>query len=539
MFGNILRGIAAALSFSLMWYFSSFTLNPAFGGFWFFVVLIGAVSFGIPAPSELHYNNAFNERGWKRVGLAFLAVVVFLLFTIVSSWAAFHASAYRELLGPVTSGKLEEALPSLDLEQAPLVSESMAERAAEKRLSEVPALGSQVEIGSLEKQIINGKLYWVAFLEHRSFSKWFTQKSTPGYVRVSAHNAEDVHLVQEVDGKKLSLKYLDSSYGFSNAKRHLRVNGFATDGIGDFIPEIDESGRPYLVAALHSPTVGFLGQDANGAAVLDVQTGEVKRYSLTNLPTWIDRIHPESFIKTQLEDRLHLVNGWFNPQDEDRLAISNDLDVVYGADGKSYYFAGLTSVAREGGLVGFMMVNTRTKEVRQFQVSGVTEPVAQSAVEGVMPEKKYEATNALPFLINGTPVYAMALRDNVGIARAYGIVSLTNFQKVAVSNTFAATVREFQNKLAIDATMSNASTQGTLKPFKGKIWRIASEVRGGNTQYTMTLADDETGHLYVAGPDLSDDLALTQSGDLVEGKVVASSSRVQNLQSFVNKTITK
>src|SRR5690606_19020758 len=110
-------------------------------------------------------------------------------------------------------------LPPIDLRNAPLVDVSMAQRAAEKKLSEEAALGSQVELGSFEKQLVGDELVWVAFLEHRGFFKWLDQGATPGYVKVSANDASRVELVTEAEGKKLELKYLNSAFFGDNLER--------------------------------------------------------------------------------------------------------------------------------------------------------------------------------------------------------------------------------------------------------------------------------------------------------------------------------
>jgi hypothetical protein len=111
------------------------------------------------------------------------------------------------------------------------------------------------------------------------------------------------------------------------------------------------------------------------------------------------------------------LNGWPNPSDKDKLQIAGDLDVVYGTNGRAYFYRGLSSTGGDAGLVGFVMVDTRTKEVTRYNLQGVTAAIAQATAEGVFPEKKYTATNPLPFMVEGRASYVMALRDGTGIAR--------------------------------------------------------------------------------------------------------------------------
>jgi hypothetical protein len=45
-----------------------------------------------------------------------------------------------------------------------------------------------------------------------------------------------------------------------------------------------------------------------------------------------------------------------------KLQITEGLTLVYGDDNKSYWYTGLTSVGKEESAVGFVLVDTRTKE---------------------------------------------------------------------------------------------------------------------------------------------------------------------------------
>lgn len=74
-------------------------------------------------------------------------------------------------------------------------------------------------------------------------------------------------------------------------------------------------------------------------------------------------------------------------------------------------------------------------------------PLSQRAAEGVMPEKRYSATNALPFMVHGEPSYVMALRDGTGLARAYAVVNMRSFNIVATGETLQAAIRLYHQIL--------------------------------------------------------------------------------------------
>ncbi|MNR71911.1 hypothetical protein D3C71_25900 [compost metagenome] len=509
-------------------------LNFSGWGLWFlaaFTVITGAA---VPRRSDPRHDDVP-----PFIGRAIIATCISCMVLIIAALASstmFRADAYHELLGEEKVLPYEATLPAIDLNKAPLVSRDMAQRAAEKKLSEEAALGSQVSLGRFEKQLVRGELYWVAFLEHRGFFKWYSEGSTPGYVMVSAHDASDVHLVTSVEGKSLSMKYLPSAFFGDDAHRHLYYSGHSSKLLGQYMPEIDESGRPFLVYPVLEHRVGLSGADVVGVLVLDVQTGAIQEYGNDQVPAWIDRIQDEHAVREQLADRLYLVHGWLNPSDKDRLAISGDLDIVYGSDGRAYYFAGQTSVAREGGMVSFALIDSRTKAVSRYTLSGVTESVAQRAAEGVMPEKGYRATNALPFTVEGVPTYVMALKDKTGIARAFAMVSIEDFQRVAVSETLASTARQYQAKLVMDRTRLDAAAGTSLTEAKAKVLRISSEVRNGTTTYLLLL-EGQGSRLFSAGPDIADTLALTREGDLVQVSFNQGASRIAGLVGFSNESL--
>lgn len=459
-----------------------------------------------------------------------------IVFTTIPSCSMFNASRYHALLGEEKVEPFEAQLPHLELKDAPLVSYEMALLAAQRRLSEIPGIGSVTEVTRMEKQIIQGKLTWIGFLEHKRFTAWWNKRTTPGYVRVSAHDPSDVDLITEYRGKPLALRYLDSGFFGDNIERHLRFNGYATEGLDEAIYEVDDEGKPWIVITTFDRMVGSMGQEANGVVLIDVQTGDIKRYKRNEVPEWIDRVEPSDFIKEQVKDRLEYVHGWFNPSKTDELRQSGQIDTVY-ANGKARFLVGLTSTSKEGGLVGFLSIDTRTKQVFRHSIAGVTEAVAQHAAENVNPEKRYAATNALPFLVAGAPAYVMTLRDSNGVARGFGIVSISDVQHVATADTLAAAARLFQTKAAVNRTAIDIGEHDKSARITTKVKRISAEVRNGNTSYTLVL-EGHAGRLFVADANLSEDLAVTQQGDIVDVIGADSGSRIVPLAKFSNRMLT-
>ena len=518
--------VLSVLLFLVLYYFNNPTLAFDFAGI-YAALLVAA----IPAV-------ALSGRKLPAAALVFVAVV-FGTVVFLTSAPILHANAYYKMLGKEVPANFHDALPPIDIDQAPLVSQDMALQAMQKRLSEIASLGSQVAVGTPVKQLVRDKLVWVAFLEHSGFFKWFSDGATPGYLVVSAHDPADVKLVMELGGKPLRLRYLQSGYFGDYVERHAYLSGQSTIGLTDFEPEIDDDGVPYYVGTVYEHRVGFSGSESTGIITVNAVSGEVKRYQLGTEPAWVDRIQAEEFILEQMQDRGEYVHGYINLNNEGRLRVDGVLDLVYGSDQRPYWVGGMTSKGKNNGLSGFYFVDSRTKTVRWFKVPSVSQATAAHAVENVNPEKHYTATNPLPFLVNGAPTYVMALRDVQGVSRAFGMVDMRNNQVIGVADTLNATLRSYQSKRSTNRVDAEIGTESREVTLKGAVVRIASEFRNSQTMYYITLATDDKilGTIFTGSSDLSEELVLTRPGDKVELSYSDSNTRVVGMSKFHNTDI--
>jgi len=180
--------------------------------------------------------------------------------------------------------------------------------------------------------------------------------------------------------------------------------------------------------------------------------------------------------------------------------------------------------------------DTRTKEVTRYNLQGVTAAVAQETAEGVFPEKKYKATNPLPFMVEGRASYVMALRDDTGVARMYGIVDVSDYQRVEVANTIEEAARSYQFKQGADRTHMDAAANAANVPVRGIIAHIGSAVRSGNTFYELILAN-QPGRIFIADISLNEELVLSELGQEVEIKALQSDARVTPMLGFKNLSL--
>ncbi|MFD2366537.1 hypothetical protein [Pseudoduganella sp. GCM10020061] len=497
----------------------------------FAVYLIAALAL-VPALLSFRFR-------WTALGLLGLALTVLGLVAAFSTAPMFRADSYYAMLGTEKQARFNDALPPIDIEQAPLVSQDMALQAMQKRLSEISSLGSQVKVGTPVKQLVRDKLVWVSFLEHGSFFKWYADASTPGYLVVSAHDPADVSLVMELNGAPLKMRYLLSSYFGDRVERRAYMSGMHTMGLTDFEPEIDDNGHPFYIGTTYDHRVGFSGGEATGIAVVDAISGAAKFYKLGTEPAWVDRIQPEEFVLKQMAHRGKYVHGFINLNDEDRMRVDGTLDLVYGSDGRPYWVGGMTSKGTNNGVSGFYFVDSKTKAVRWFKLPSVSQETAAHAVENVNPEKRYRATNPLPFLVNGAPTYVMALRDSQGVARSFGMVDMRNNQVIGVADTLGATLRSYQALRSTNKVSAEVGTDALMRAQEGTVVRIAAEFRNNQTMYYVTLqaADGVLGTIFTGSSDLSVELVLTRPGDKVALSYADSGTRVVAMSKFDNAEI--
>lgn len=467
-------------------------------------------------------------------------VVLANVIGLVVGTPLFQANNAYQQLGEVEESSFTDSIVPIDNTQIPTVDADLALKQAEKKLGEEPGLGSIVDVGEFTLQQVDGKLTFVAPLEHSGMWKYFDNKTTPGYITVSATDPDDVQLVQELDGKEIKLRYLETACFGDKLLRHIRNSGYRTTGLTDMSFELDESGRPYWTVTTYENTAFWGLPEANGVLVCDAQTGECELYSIDEAPEWIDKVQPEEFIDNQIDNYGDYGKGFWNSIFGKNGVINKTpgLLTVYN-NGECYYYTGMTSVGNDDATTGFLMVNTRTKEAKFFQMAGATEESAQASAEGKIQEKGYNATLPVPINVQGIPTYFMTLKDKSGLIKAYAMVNIENYSIVATGESIDQVQQAY-----IDAMLANGNDAviGTNEAYsysvEGTVTRISANISGGNTVYYMIINGDTT-KLYVAASKLSSELPITREGDNVKISYIDDSNGTVNVSKFDNLDFTQ
>ena len=474
-------------------------------------------------------------------GLAALFAVLSLLYIVimlVAGMPMFRAEKYHKLLGEVKDGKsFSTDVSPVSPDKIRIVDKEVAHRLGDKVLGEEPALGSQIHIGEFQIQKVKDQLYWIAPLEHSGFFKWMNNaKGTHGYIMVSATNERDVKLVREVKGKPVQIKYQMGGWFGDYLPRHLYFKGFYNEGLTDYTFEIDDEGHPYWVVSISRHEVGFSGNNAYAIAVVDATSGEVKKYTKDNAPQWVDRIQPKDFVFNQINSWGQYVHGYWNFSNRDKLMATEGISLVYGNDNRSYWYTGVSSVGGDESTIGFMLVDTRTKEATLYRQPGATETAAMQSAQGKVQEKGYVSSFPIMYNIDGIATYVMSMKDQAGLIKMVALVSVQDYSIVGVGDNLKDAVRSYKAALKNSGNKAHVThkTENT-NLVSGKVSRINEDVSGGNSYYYILVNGNEK--IFIGSSNISKKLPLTQIGDSITLQYDEDKQEEMEIFSFENHSL--
>ena len=191
-------------------------------------------------------------------------------------------------------------------------------------------------------------------------------------------------------------------------------------------------------------------------------------------------------------------------------------------------YTGITSVVDDASNIGFLLVNLRTKEARQYTINGAEELSAMDSAEGMIQEKNYNATFPILVNISDTPSYFISLKDNAGLVKAYSFVSVADYQIVGVADTISGAAAEYKRLLAsIGGVNVKPDTKTETSEVTITVEGISSAVVGGNSVYYIKATD---GKIYTAGIEVSKNLPFIKAGDTIKATVDAEKGVISAIE---------
>ena len=531
--------------------------------FWWFIIwclIIVSVCFGVPRAQEgtTNFITEFLE-GLNREGFAYIfkfrerraekkkakaegkkegkrgwlfwvvcAIIVLLLGIFVgqiASSALFNARAYSDLLD-VKEGNFAEDISEISMKNVPVVDKDTAVRLGSRTIGEMSDLVSQFAIDegydSYTQINYQNSPYRVAPLIYADPIKWImnTWNGLPGFVTVNMAT-QDTQLVRLPEGHYI---HISTGEHFNNyLYRHVRFR-YPFDILGTAAFELDDDGNPYWIVPIVKMRIGlFGGEDYDGIILVDPCTGETQKYSAEDVPSWVDKAFSADLVYGQLGYYGKYRSGFINslvgqsgvlvPTGSAAPSLFGDSNKTASTGGAKggynylainddvYMYTGMTSANSDESLVGFTLVNLRTKETRYYTCAGATESSAMSSAEGQVQQMSYNATSPLLLNIADRPTYFLSLKDGAGLVKMYAFIDVQQYQIVGTGSTVADAQAAYIAALTNDAQVkiddSAIANSDTIPKTSGTIEAIESVVMDGNTLYYFKLQGDSS--IYIAG----------------------------------------
>ncbi|MCL2507776.1 MAG: CvpA family protein [Oscillospiraceae bacterium] len=495
-----------------------------------FIAFLAVLSAAVVKPEYVPYVKKHSKI--PVIAVLILALVAGVGYVVGSQ--LFRAKAYSEIISVRTDSDFASEISEPDFGKVPKFDETSAANLASRALGELESMGyvSQFTIFPSYHQInYKNTPVRVATLQYASIIKWYTNRNNglPGYIIVDAANERADFIALEQ-----SIKYSLADHFGRHVKRVIR---FEYPGYIFEEPsfEIDESGYPYWICARIDKTIGlFGGRDIIGIVLVDAITGECVYYTgddLKNDPElrWIDRVYSSSLIIEQFDFYGKYRKGFWNSLlgQDDCLETTEDNNYI-AQDDDVWIYTGVTSVTADQSIIGFLLVNQRTKETVLYRVSGAKESTAQKTAEGLVQQFEYKASFPILLNIAGEPTYFMSLKDANNVVQLYAMVNVRQYNKIKVSgNTLAQCLENYTaglkkegisvgSNLVVPPEGSDPNAPGAPKAnvIEGVIADIRSAVISGGTVYYIRL---EGGAAYYSiAAEKSEAAIILNKGDSVK-----------------------
>lgn len=444
-------------------------------------------------------------------------VVVVGVGLLVSS-VVFRASSYSKIISVDENKTFSSDIEKADFRSVPVLDNAASVALATRTLGDLASINkeSQFEVAPKFTQInYKNSPVRVGTLAYGDIFKWFknTKEGMPGYIIVDMVT-QKTELVMLKAGEYI--RYSTEEHFSKYLMRHVRFE-YPTYLFDEPHFEIDESGRPFWLCPVLDKTIGlFGGTDVKGVVIVDAITGECNEYSLDTIKEdkafqWIDGIYSDSLLVEQYNYYGKYSGGFINSiigQEGVRVATEGSNFLALNDD--VYMYTGVTSVSNDQAIIGFVLVNMRTKEANFYGISGAKEYSAMDSAEGQVQNYKWSATFPILLNISGQPTYFMSLKDDANLVKYYAMVNVQNYQVVAIGSTIAECTENYVSLLAqsninikvdIDKIKDDTDNSGSgeEKPpveesvtVKGIVEEIRTAVMGGESYYFVKLEGKKT-----------------------------------------------
>ncbi|MBR5202747.1 MAG: CvpA family protein [Clostridia bacterium] len=466
-----------------------------------------------------------------------LAVVVGIGYLTGASF--FRAKDYAEIID-VKDGDFAEEVAEIDFSSVPRLDKDSSNVIATRALGKIPDYVSQFVVNSYYSTQINykGTPVRVQSLDYGDIFKWLknTKEGIPAYIIVdmTTEKAETVRLEE-------GMKYSPAEHFNEYLVRHVRFK-YPTLMLGEPSFEIDETGRPFWIIPVLDKTIGlFGGTDVIGAVIVDSINGDTTLVSTsldnnTKLSTdkfvtdkefqWLDQVYSASIVNQQYNYYGQYNNGFWNSIiGQENVKVTSSGYNYLALNDDVYMYTGVTSISSDQSIIGFVLINQRTKEARYYQQAGALEETARTSAQGKVQQYGYIATFPILLNVSGQPTYFTALKDASALVKMYAMVNVEQSTIVGVGTNLAQCIENYATELKnngvnvdVDVdSMGEEDNNDTPKTetvdITGKVEEIRSVITGGETYFYIKLVDNAT--YYKVAVKNAEKVVILNKGDTI------------------------
>ncbi len=496
--------------------------------------------FGIT--SKAYFRPEYMEYAKNKVKIPIALILVLVLVVGIGYLAGasiFRAKDYAELID-VKEGNFAEEIDEVDFQSVPRLDKDSSNMIATRALGELSDYVSQFVVNQYYSTQINykGTPVRVQSLDYGDVFKWLknTKEGIPAYIIVdmTTQKAETVRLEE-------GMKYSPAEHFNEYLIRHVRFK-YPSLILGEPSFEIDETGRPFWIVPVLDKTIGlFGGTDVIGAVIVDSINGDTTLVSTsldgtTKLPTdkfvsdkefqWLDQVYSASIVNQQYNYYGKYNNGFWNSIiGQENVKVTSSGYNYLALNDDVYMYTGVTSISSDQSIIGFILINQRTKEAVYYQQAGALEETARTSAQGKVQEKGYVATFPILLNVSGEPTYFMALKDSSQLVKMYAMVNVEQSTVVGVGNTLAECTENYaaelkSNGVNVDVDVDSMGQEETPDAPKvetvevtGKVEEIRNIITGGETYFYIKLVDNTT--YYKVAVKNAEKIVILNPGDTI------------------------
>ncbi|MCQ2462059.1 MAG: CvpA family protein [Clostridia bacterium] len=480
-----------------------------------------------------------------------IALVVGVCY--LPSCVFFRAESYSKIISVDESKTFTGDIEEVNFKSVPILDKEAAEALAKRTLGDLSDQVSQFEVGTDFTQInYKENPFKVTTLAYGDIFKWLKNTSSgfPGYIRVNMVTQKADFVRTDEAGLGFgNIRYSTYEHFQKYLKRHVRFE-YPTYLLGKATFEIDEKGYPYWFVPVEDKTVGvFGGTDVKGVLIVDAITGEITEYTVDDVKSnkelqWIDGIFSADLLVQQYNYHGKYSGGFWNYYiTQTGVKVATEGSNYLAIDDDVYMYTGVTSAGQDQAIIGFVMVNMRTKEANYYAVSGAKEYSAMTSANGALQNYEYQATFPILLNISGQPTYFMSMLDDSKLVKMYAMVNVTSYQVVATGESIAECMTRYvsqlkANNIIIDVDVEQiekdenaAQNDDTdLKVIKGTVTDIRTAVIDGDSVYYIKL-DSSKAYFSVKAAE-AEKVVILNTGNKVSMKADTDEGDIIAVKSF-------